>query len=145
MTDQGPKPTESTPSPELPQSEPPAEANGATDPPIESSVADLLAGQSGETADLATTDATLNPAEPAVRQIQEQYRYSDEAREALLGSILRMVDEHRFGHRDLSTEEVRDLAEAWSALNDGLTGTEVGYNWTIRRLHARRSESRRHD
>jgi hypothetical protein len=132
MTDQGPQPTESSPSTDLPSTTSPS----GTAPPVDSA-----AIEPAET----PTEGPLAAAEPAVRQIQEQYRYSDEAREALLGSILRMVDEHRFGHRELSTEEVRDLAEAWSALNDGLTGTEVGYNWTIRRLHARRSESRRHD
>lgn len=126
MTDQGPQPTESASPSGSGPARPDPESNRSKSP-----------------AELADVGAA--PPEPAVRQITEQYRYSDEAREALLGSILRMVDEHRFGHRDLSTEEVRDLSEAWSALNDGLTGTEVGYNWTIRRLHARRSESRRHD
>jgi len=36
-----------------------------------------------------------------------------------------MVDEYRFGLRDVTTDEICDLARAWSILNDGETPAEV--------------------
>ena len=53
-------------------------------------------------------------------------RQSDEeAREALLAVLLRMVDEFRFGMRDLSPDELSDLVRAWGTLNAGETQSEA--------------------
>ena len=37
----------------------------------------------------------------------------------------RLVDEYRFGLRDLSIDDLRELISAWSELNDGETPAET--------------------
>ncbi|MBW8792602.1 MAG: hypothetical protein JF597_03115 [Streptomyces sp.] len=39
--------------------------------------------------------------------------------------LLRLIDEYRFGIRDLSTEEFTDLVRAWGTLNAGETQSEA--------------------
>jgi hypothetical protein len=39
--------------------------------------------------------------------------------------LLRLVDEFRFGLRDLSTDEFSDLVRAWGVLNAGETKAEA--------------------
>ena len=48
-----------------------------------------------------------------------------EARQALMGLIVRVVDDIRFGVRPLEIEELSSLALAWSWLNDGVTPAEA--------------------
>jgi hypothetical protein len=48
-----------------------------------------------------------------------------EARQALMGLIVRVVDEVRFGLRELDLDEIRCLASTWSFLNDGVTPSEI--------------------
>jgi hypothetical protein len=52
-------------------------------------------------------------------------RTDDEAREALIAVLVRVLDEYRFGVRDLSPEELVELARAWAIVNAGETPTEV--------------------
>ncbi|MDP9442686.1 MAG: hypothetical protein M3P34_11035 [Actinomycetota bacterium] len=42
-----------------------------------------------------------------------------------MGLIVRVVDEMRFGLRDVNVDEVIDLARAWSELNQGQTPSEA--------------------
>ena len=42
-----------------------------------------------------------------------------------MGLIVRVVDEVRFGVRDLDLDEVRTIASIWSFLNDGVTPSEI--------------------
>ena len=49
----------------------------------------------------------------------------DEAREALIGVLVRVLDEYRFGVRDLSPEDLADLARSWALINGGETPAEV--------------------
>ena len=42
-----------------------------------------------------------------------------------MGLIVRIVDEMRFGWRDVDIEEVRTIASAWSLLNEGMTPAEM--------------------
>ncbi len=42
-----------------------------------------------------------------------------------MGLIVRVVDEIRFGVRDIDLEELRLLASTWAYLNDGVTPSEV--------------------
>jgi hypothetical protein len=46
-------------------------------------------------------------------------------REALLALLLRVVDEYRFGLRELSTDELSDVVRAWGTLNAGETPAEA--------------------
>ena len=39
--------------------------------------------------------------------------------------IVRVVDDVRYGLREVDVEELRTLAAAWSFLNDGVTPSEV--------------------
>jgi hypothetical protein len=57
--------------------------------------------------------------------VAEEYELDFAARQALMGLILRVVDEVRFGLRALDVEELVDLARAWEDLNRGYTPTEV--------------------
>jgi hypothetical protein len=38
---------------------------------------------------------------------------------------MRVLDEYRFGLRDLSPEDLVELARAWAIINDGETPAEV--------------------
>jgi hypothetical protein len=58
-------------------------------------------------------------------QVAAEYGADLDARHALMGLIVRMVDEMRFGLREIDPEEVRTIASAWSLLNDGMTGAEI--------------------
>ena len=42
-----------------------------------------------------------------------------------MGLIVRVVDEVRFGLRELDINEIQTLASTWSYLNDGVTPSEV--------------------
>jgi hypothetical protein len=48
-----------------------------------------------------------------------------EARQAMLGLVVRIVDEIKFGLRELDLDELRTLAATWSYLNDGTTPSEA--------------------
>ena len=74
----------------------------------------------------------------AIARLPNVYEPSDEAREGLMTLIARMVEEARFGQRELSAEDLADLARAWNELNDGMAGAEVAIDWTIKRLAAER-------
>ena len=39
--------------------------------------------------------------------------------------LVRVVDDIRFGLRELDVEELRTLASTWAYLNDGVTPSEV--------------------
>ena len=39
--------------------------------------------------------------------------------------VVRVVDDIRYGLRELDVEELRTLTSAWSYLNDGMTPSEV--------------------
>lgn len=41
-----------------------------------------------------------------------------------MGLILRVVDEMRFGVRDVNLDDIETLASIWSDLNGGMTPTE---------------------
>jgi hypothetical protein len=58
-------------------------------------------------------------------RVVEEYQVDFEARQALLGLIIRLVDEVRFGMREIDVEQLRGLTSMWSDLNDGLTPSEV--------------------
>jgi hypothetical protein len=60
-----------------------------------------------------------------LRRVEQERCADDEVREALLGLLLRVVDEYRFGLRELSTEELSDVVRAWGTLNAGETPTEA--------------------
>jgi hypothetical protein len=60
--------------------------------------------------------------------LADEYAADHEARQAIMGLIVRVVDEVRFGVRELDVEEVRTLASIWSYLNDGTTPTEQVIN-----------------
>ena len=53
-----------------------------------------------------------------------------EAREALLGLVLRAVDEVRFGLRPLDVEELKSLAITWSYLTECDTPAEAVLRFT---------------
>ena len=77
-----------------------------------------------------------------VTAIGRDYRYSDEAREALFGAISRMADEYRFGRIELRAEDLHDLAGAWSYLNGGSSAREVMLDAELDRLKADRRRRR---
>ena len=77
-----------------------------------------------------------------VSAIGRDYRYSDEAREALFGAISRMADEYRFGRIELRAEDLHDLAGAWSYLNGGSSAREVMLDAELDRLKADRRRRR---
>ena len=77
-----------------------------------------------------------------VTAIGRDYRYSDEAREALFGAISRMADEYRFGRTELTAEDLHDLAGAWSYLNGGSSAREVMLDAELDRLKADRRKRR---
>ena len=60
-----------------------------------------------------------------MRQVGAERRTDDEAREALIGVLVRTLDEYRFGLRDLTPEELVDLARAWAIINGGETPAEA--------------------
>ena len=43
----------------------------------------------------------------------------------MLGILIRVADEYRFGVRDVSVEDLRVLAETWGELNRGETPAEA--------------------
>jgi hypothetical protein len=57
--------------------------------------------------------------------VTAERRNDDEAREALIGVLMRVLDEYRFGLRDLLPEDLVELARAWAIINDGETPAEV--------------------
>jgi hypothetical protein len=57
--------------------------------------------------------------------VQAERQADDEAREALIGVLVRALDEYRFGLRDLSPEDLVELARAWAIMNAGETPAEV--------------------
>ncbi|HVX07613.1 hypothetical protein [Humibacter sp.] len=60
-----------------------------------------------------------------MKQVRAERRTDDEAREALIGVLVRVLDEFRFGVRALSPEELVDLARAWAIINAGETPAEA--------------------
>lgn len=52
-------------------------------------------------------------------------RSDGEAREALIAVLVRVLDEYRFGMRELTPEDMVDLARAWVLVNAGETPAEV--------------------
>ena len=46
-----------------------------------------------------------------------------------MGLIGRVVDEMRFGLREVDVEELRTVACTWSLLNDGLTPAEAALRY----------------
>ena len=42
-----------------------------------------------------------------------------------MGLIVRMVDEMRFGLREIDVEDVETIASTWSVLNQGTTPAEI--------------------
>jgi hypothetical protein len=42
-----------------------------------------------------------------------------------MGLLVRVVDDIRFGLRELDVEELRTLASTWSYLNEGVTPSEA--------------------
>jgi hypothetical protein len=57
--------------------------------------------------------------------VRTERRTDDEAREALIAVLVRVLDEYRFGLRDLSPEELVDVARAWALINGGETPAEA--------------------
>ena len=57
--------------------------------------------------------------------MRSERRTDDEAREALLAVLVRVLDEFRYGLRDVSTDDLVELARAWAMLNAGETPAEV--------------------
>jgi hypothetical protein len=57
--------------------------------------------------------------------VRAERRTDDEAREALIGVLVRALDEYRFGLRDVSPEDLVELARAWAIINAGETPAEV--------------------
>jgi hypothetical protein len=57
--------------------------------------------------------------------VEQERRTDNEVREALLAVLVRFVDEYRFGLRVVTSEEMCELARAWSLLNDGETPAET--------------------
>lgn len=57
--------------------------------------------------------------------MRAERRADDEAREALIGVLVRVLDEYRFGLRELTPEELVDLARAWAFVNAGETPAEA--------------------
>ena len=43
-----------------------------------------------------------------------------------MGLIVRVIDEMRFGVREVDVDQLQTLAYAWTQLNDGETPSEVG-------------------
>jgi hypothetical protein len=60
--------------------------------------------------------------------LADEYAADHEARQAIMGLIVRVVDEIRFGIRDLNLDDLRTLASIWSYFNDGTTPTEQVLN-----------------
>jgi hypothetical protein len=58
-------------------------------------------------------------------QAGAERRADDEAREALVALLLRLVDDYRFGLRDLTAEEFSELVRSWAMLNAGETRAEA--------------------
>ena len=54
----------------------------------------------------------------------DEYAADHEARQAIMGLIVRVVDEMRFGVREVDLHDVETLASIWSDLNSGMTPTE---------------------
>lgn len=48
-----------------------------------------------------------------------------EARQAIMGLLVRIVDEFRLGIRDLDLDEIQTLAGIWRELNGGTTPSEI--------------------
>jgi hypothetical protein len=42
-----------------------------------------------------------------------------------MGLIVRVVDEMRFGLRDVDVDDIRTISGAWSLLNEGMTPSET--------------------
>jgi hypothetical protein len=57
--------------------------------------------------------------------VRAERRTDDEAREALIGVLVRALDEYRFGLREVSPEDLVELARAWGIINAGETPAEV--------------------
>ncbi|MEY2471580.1 MAG: hypothetical protein QOK28_909 [Actinomycetota bacterium] len=57
-------------------------------------------------------------------RLADEYAADHEARQAIMGLILRVVDEMRFGVRDVNLDDIDTLASIWSDLNSGTTPTE---------------------
>lgn len=57
--------------------------------------------------------------------MRAERRTDDEAREALIAVLVRAADEYRFGLRDMSPEDLVDLARAWAIINAGETPAEI--------------------
>jgi hypothetical protein len=57
--------------------------------------------------------------------VRAERRTDDEAREALLGVLVRVLDEFRFGLREVTTDDLVELARVWAMLNAGETPAEV--------------------
>ena len=60
-----------------------------------------------------------------MKRATAERRTDDEAREALIGVLVRALDEYRFGVRELSPEDLAELARAWAIINAGETPAEV--------------------
>ena len=60
-----------------------------------------------------------------LKRARAERRTDDEAREALIGVLVRVLDEYRFGLRALTSEELVELARAWAIINAGETPAEV--------------------
>jgi hypothetical protein len=60
--------------------------------------------------------------------LADEYAADHEARHALMGLILRVVDEMRFGVRDVDLHDIETLASIWSDLNGGKTPNEQVIN-----------------
>jgi hypothetical protein len=60
-----------------------------------------------------------------LKRATAERRNDDEAREALIGVLVRALDEYRFGVREFSPEDLVELARAWAIINAGETPAEV--------------------
>lgn len=60
-----------------------------------------------------------------VADVAAEYAADHEARQAIMGLVIRIIDEIKFGLRELDLEELRTLASTWSYLNDGVTPSEA--------------------
>ncbi|MGD9995363.1 MAG: hypothetical protein AB7R77_15580 [Ilumatobacteraceae bacterium] len=60
-----------------------------------------------------------------VRAVAEEHAADQEARQALMGLVVRVVDEMRFGLRPIDIDELDSLAEIVSTINGCVTPSEV--------------------
>jgi hypothetical protein len=60
-----------------------------------------------------------------LKRARAERRTDDEAREALIGVLVRVVDEYRFGLRDMAPGDLVELARAWAIINAGETPAEL--------------------